>query len=304
MRRKSGRMFEHGPLSSSFVRRAFPFALTAIILLFAGQLRAQIQVELKFPRLQFIAYEPVIATISITNLAGRDVELQDADGQEWFGFEVTGSESQSIAPIHSASQPPLKIEAGKKLTQKINITPLFAIHDLGLYHVRAHVYFPDLGKYFYSQARVIEVTDARAIWQQTVGVPEGAGPGSARTYSLLTNRFPDHTSLYVRVADKDTGIVYATYSLGRMILYEEPKPQIDQQNHLHILHCSGPRMWSYSLIGVNGELLSHSSFSETKSRPRLVRASDGTINVHGGMLDQPVAPAAEQTVPKLSDRPE
>ena len=115
------------------------------------------------------------------------------------------------------------------------------MHDFGVYHVKAHIYFTDLGKYFYSAAKVFEVTDARPFWQQTVGVPDGVGPGAARTYSLMTNRFPDHTSLYVRVADKDTGIVYATYSLGRMLLYDDPKVQIDPGNHLHVLHCAAPR---------------------------------------------------------------
>jgi hypothetical protein len=90
------------------------------------------------------------------------------------------------------------------------------VHEYGAYHVRTNIYFADLGKFFYSGTRVFEVTDARPIWQQTVGVPDGKGAsGEVRTYSLMTNRFPDHTSLYVRVQDKDTGVVYATYSLGR-----------------------------------------------------------------------------------------
>ena len=280
-------------------------ALAALLLFGAMEARAQIQVELKFSRLQYIAYEPVMATVGITNLAGRDIELQDTPGQSWFGFEVTGGEGQPIGPVKPVSQPPLKIEAGKKVTQKINLTPLYPVHDLGSYHVRANVYFPDLGKYFYSQAKVFQAIDARPIWQQTVGVPDGAGPGAARTYSLMTNRFPDHTSLYVRVADKDTGIVYATYSLGRMILFEEPKPQIDQQNHLHVLHCSGPRSWSYSVIGLNGELVSHSTLAEAKTRPRLIHAADGMVTVHGGILDVPAAAAAAvRSAPKLSDRPD
>lgn len=275
-----------------------------VMLLASHGALGQLKVELKFPRLQFISYEPVYASIGITNLAGRDIELQDGDGQDWFGFDVTGSEGQLIGATSPSSQPPLRIAAGQRVTQKVNITPLFAIHDLGLYHVRAHIYFHDLGKYFYSPSRVIEVTDARPIWQQTVGVPDGAGPGGTRTYSLLTNRFPDHTSLYVRVAEKETGIVYATYSLGRMILYEEPKVQIDRENRVHIIHCSGPRTWSYAIIGINGELVTHSSFTETKSRPHLVRGDDGMIVVHGGVLDVPVAPNEEKQVPKLSDRPE
>jgi hypothetical protein len=280
-------------------------ALALLLLLGAAQARAQVQVDLKLPRLQFIAYEPVVATLGITNLAGRDIELHDADGETWFGFEVTGSQGQSIGPIKPLSQPPLKIAAGQHVTQKINLTPLFQVQEYGAYHVRAHIYFPDLGKYFYSQAKVFEVTDARPIWQQTVGMPDGAGPGNARTYSLMTNRFPDHTSLYVRVANKDTGVVYATYSLGHLILYDEPKVQIDKTNQLHVLHCSAPRTWSYSLIGLNGELVSHTTYMETKSRPRLLPTADGMVAVRGGMAELPAAAAEAKSapIPKLSDRP-
>jgi hypothetical protein len=279
-----------------------------VLLLFLGAIeaRAQVQVDLKLPRLQFIAYEPVTATIGITNLAGRDIELHDADGETWFGFEVTGSQGQSIGPIKPITQPPLKIAAGQHVTQKINLTPLFQVQDYGAYHVRAHIYFPDLGKYFYSQAKVFEVTDARAMWQQTVGMPDGAGPGNARTYSLMTNRFPDHTSLYVRVANKDTGVVYATYSLGHLILYDEPKVQIDKTNQLHVLHCAAPRTWSYSVIGLNGELVSHTTYMETKTRPRLLQTADGMVAVRGGMAELPPAATGAPSAPaaKLSDRPQ
>jgi hypothetical protein len=275
------------------------------LFLFATNAKAQIQVELKFKRLQYIAYEPVVATLSITNLAGRDIELHDADGQSWLGFEITGSESQPIAPINAESgQPSLKVETGKRVTHQINLTPRYPVHDFGTYHVRTHVYFADLGKFFYSPSRVFEVTDARPIWQQTVGIPDGvAAPGNVRTYSLLTNRFPDHTSLYVRVQDRDSGIVYATYSLGRAIAFEEPQAEIDRANQLHVLHCSAPRAWAYSRIGLNGELLAHSSFMETKTRPRLVRATSGEVAVRGGTIESPAAQSSPGTVPKLSARP-
>jgi len=275
------------------------------VFLLAVRGEAQIQVDLKFKRLQYIAYEPVVATLAITNLAGRDVELHDTDGQSWFGFEVTGSEGQPIPPIAADSaQPPLKIGAGQKVAQRINLTPLYPVHDFGTYHVRAHIYFADLEKFFYSATRVFEVTDARPIWQQTVGIPDGvAAPGDARTYLLLTNRFPDHTSLYVRVQDRDSGIVYATYSLGRSIAFEQPQAEIDRANQLHVLHCAAPRAWSYSRIGLNGELLAHSSLMETKTRPRLVHAANGDVAVHGGVLEATAAQTARDTTPKLSDRP-
>ena len=58
------------------LRRALP---CACIFLFTAVAEGQIQVDVKFKRLQYIAYEPVVATIAITNLAGRDIELHDAD---------------------------------------------------------------------------------------------------------------------------------------------------------------------------------------------------------------------------------
>jgi hypothetical protein len=124
-----------------------------------------------------------------------------------------------------------------------------------------------------------------------------------RTYSLLTNRFPDHTSLYVRVQDKDSGMVYATYSLGRAIAFEEPQTEIDHANQLHVLHCSAPRAWAYSRVGLNGELLAHSSFMETKTRPRLVRGANGDVAVRGGTIEAPAAKTSRGTAPKLSARP-
>ncbi|HJT81224.1 MAG TPA: hypothetical protein VJ719_08510 [Chthoniobacterales bacterium] len=278
----------------------------ALLLVVVSQAGAQIQLDIKLARLQYIAYEPVIATVGITNLAGRDVELRDTGSQAWFGFEITGAEGQPIAASRNKiSQPPLRIEAGKRVTQKINLTPLYAVHELGTYHVRAYIHFHDLDRFFYSPRKVFTVTDARPIWQKTVGVPgEASGPGRVRTYSLMTNRFPNRTSLYVRVEDKDTGIVYATESLGRIISMDEPQAQLDRENQLHILHCAGPRSWAYTRIGLNGEVLARSAYLEAKSRPRLFQAPDGNVVVKGGLSQDAVNRAgAAKPVPKLSDRP-
>ncbi len=266
---------------------------------------AQIQVELKFSRLQYVAYEPVFATVKITNLAGRDIELRDDAGQHWFGFEVTAGEGQLLAPEKAAeSDPPLRVEAGKTVTRKVNLTPLFPVQDLGPYHVRANVFFGDLNRFFYSQTKVFQVTDARPIWQRTVGVPEGLpGAGAVRTYSLLSNRFPDHTKLYVRVEDKSTGTVYNTFPLGRVIAFDEPQAELDGDNTLHVLHCAAPRTWAYSHIGLNGQMLNRTTIMETKSRPRLSRAANGRIGVKGGMVDAPAKQGGRAAGPKLSDRP-
>ena len=269
----------------------------------ASTARGQIRVELKFKRVQHIAYEPVIANIQITNLAGRDIELRDENGQRWFGFEITAGEGRFLAPNDQGPEPPLKIESGKTVIRKVNLMPKFPVQELGAYHARANVFFADLNKFFYSETKVFQVSDARPVWQRTVGVPEGMpGAGGVRTYSLLSNRFPDHTKLYVRVEDKSTGAVYSTYSLGRIVAVDEPQAELDQSNRLHVLHCAAPRTWAYSQINLNGELLAHSTFMETKTRPRLRRKPDGAVAIKGGMLDAPVQ-SAQNPASKLSARP-
>ena len=267
--------------------------------------QAQIQVELTFKRVQYIAHEPILATVRIANNSGRDIDLRDDSGQHWFGFEINAGEGRLLAPLRSdTSEPALHVEIGQTVTRKINLTALFPVHDFGTYHVRANVFFADLNKFFYSTTKVVQVSDARPIWQKTVGVPEGMpGAGEARTYSLLSNRFLDHTSLYVRVENRDTGVVFTTYSLGRIIASQDPQAEIDRANQLHVLHCASPRSWAYSHVGLNGELLAHSTFLETKSRPRLRHTTDGSIAVNGGMLDLPTADAKRNPAQKLSERP-
>jgi hypothetical protein len=277
----------------------------ALCLGLAATAQAQIQVELRFPRLQYVAHEPVLATVKITNLTGRDIDLHDEGGRRWFGFEVNAGEGRLLAPLRPPPpEPALHVETGKTVTRKINLTPAFPVHDLGAYHVRANVFFADLNKFFYSQTKVFQVAEARPIWQRTVGVPEGSpGAGEARTYSLLSNRFPDHTSLYVRVEDKNRGVVYKTYSLGRALGYDEPQAELDRENQLHVLHCAAPRNWSYSHIGLNGELLTHSTFMETKTRPRLRHTADGAVAVRGGKIGLPAAREAQSAVSELPARP-
>jgi len=123
----------------------------------------------------------------------------------------------------------------------------------------------------------------------------------SRLSNVIRLTFFTSTSLYLRVQDKDTGVVYATYSLGRNISSEQPQAEIDHANQLHVLHCTTPRAWSYARVGLNGELLEHSSFMETKTRPRLLHSANGAIAVRGGVVEAP-ARNSPSKVPKLSAR--
>jgi hypothetical protein len=54
---------------------------------------------------------------------------------------------------------------------------------------------------------------------------------------------------------------------------------------------------------LNGQLLSHSTLLETKSRPHFKRTADGEVAVIGGMTETAATQAVRSAVPKLSTRP-
>lgn len=278
--------------------------ILAALFLFIGVVSnalGQLEVGLNLKRVQYVAHEPVIATVRITNRTGRPIEFQNGKGQPWFGFEITARDSQILAPMRAKPQEPsLHLEPGEMVTRKVNLTSLFPVQDVGAYHVRANVYFGDLNRFFSSATKVFQVAEGRLIWQKTIGVPEGEeGAGEVRTYSLLSYRFPDHTSIYARVENRERGVVYATYSLGRLIAYDDPQTELDPDNQLHVLHCAAPRSWAYSHIDVNGQLLGHSMFVETKTRPRLRQAANGKIEVKGGQRDVSVVQSERRSHPEL-----
>ena len=89
-----------------------------------------------------------------------------------------------------------------------------------------------------------------------------------------------------------------------VIAFDEPHAEIDRENRLHVLHCAGPRVWSYVTIGLNGQLLARSTLVETKTRPHFKRTAEGDVAIVGGMTGSAAARAAENAVPKLSTRPD
>jgi len=276
-----------------------------LLLLAAGrQLHAQVKVDMRIDRRLHIVYEPIMITVSITNLSGHDLELTDADNQKWFSFQVTTGDGRIVPPTDlDYHLQPLSIPAGQTVRRALNLSTLYAVQEFGLYRIKASVYSPEFQKYFSSQTSDVEITEGKLIWQQTVGVPAGMeGAGTYRTISLLTHRMEKDNMLYIRVEDKEGGVVYTTNQLGRVLLSFDPMIELDKTNQIHVLQLIGAKSYVYSKIGLNGEWLGQLSYNAVNSRPMLKKNASGAVRVVGGQLDVPVTPNAP-TEPKLSDRP-
>lgn len=281
------------------------FALLSISVLsiFATTASAQLDVSMQLERTLFLRGEPIEAAVTIRNLAGKDVDLRDVRGHQWFGFQIERGADNPIGPFDpNYRNPPATILAGESITRKVNLLRLYPINELGGYKAQAAIYFAETGKYLTSAKLPIEVTDGKSLWSKTVGVPAGKeASGSYREMQLLSFQLPRERALYARVTDEGTGEVLATFPLGHILSGMNPSTEFDDQNTLHVFHMVGPNTYWLSKISVNGEWLGQTIYNAPKGRASLRKKPDGSLVVAGAtrQADRTGAPP----VPKLSNRP-
>jgi hypothetical protein len=290
---------------SLFLKRLLQLVAVLLLLSQSGTLRAQVIVDLSIKRTLFLAYEPLLATVRITNLSGNQLLLADVEGKKWFGFEIETLDGRPIPPINPDYEiQPIQLGSGESISRTVNLTQLYPLTDFGSYRVRASVFATELNKYFSSPPLTVEITEGRLLWDQTVGVPSPDGSTSAtRNISLLSHRLTDKTDLYLRIQDKEAGIMYCTHNLGSYISYGKPDILLDSDNTIHVLQNTSPREFVYSKVGLDGKILERTSLQAPKDRPALRRTADGSVTLIGGIAYDPRATPTPTQMPNLSDRP-
>lgn len=265
-------------------------------------LHGQVAVDMKIGRSLYIVYEPLIATVSIRNLSGRELFLSDDGPTPWFGFQVTTRDGLPVPSRHgNYSLDPMLLGPGETIHRQVNLTPLYPLDSFGGYRIQASVHDPQSKRFYSSRPTLVEITDGRVLWQRTVGVPED---GSRRTITLLSHRLPNSTGLYLRIQDEDGGRVYCTHRLGRLVSFGPPEIELDIHNEIHVLQMRAPNSFLYSHIGLGGEIRQRTAYeAEHGVRPALRRDDNGRVAVIGGREFDPTEPAFETTVPSLADRP-
>ena len=293
------------PLRTRTGWRTWAASLVLILVSLALPLRAQVQVDITLERNLFILGEVIPVTVTVTNLTGNDLDLIDSGINKWFGFDVTSADGRPLPPRDGDYvNPPVQLGAGQKITRTVNITPLFPVDEFGSYRVRACIYLAQGNRFCKSPTLNFDVTEGLQVWQKTVGVPDGfPGAGGTRTVTLLIHHLPQSKQLYLRIEDTQGGLRKCMHKLGRILTSTIPDVQLDNKNRIHVLQNNAPKVFLYSSVGLEGEVLDRKSFNEMATRPSMHRTADGSIQIVGGELYDPTAKPAEQTLPSLSDRP-
>jgi len=265
---------------------------------------AQVSVNLDVKRRTWMRYEPLFVTVSITNLSGRDLVLQDGSSP-WFGFNVFfGNADTVISPRNPDYRlDPFEIKIGETIKRTVNLVDLYPLSEVGYYRVRANIYVAANDKYFTSRTANLDIEDGRTVWSQSVGVPDTLrNAGATHEFRLISAIGGSHNYFYVRVSEPDSGKVMGCYRVAPQLDHAQPDIQFDTTNTMYLMVPIAPKTYSLTEIGVNGEVYGQSTYDAPKGRPYMRRDASGSIEIVGGK--RRAAPVAGATpAPKLSDRP-
>lgn len=285
-----------------------PACLIALLLAAAGAASAQINLDLKLDRSLYLAHEPITGEIVIVNMAGRDLIFGESGGLSWLDFTVTDGAGHLITPVQGEpNERPIVLGAGQTHKHKVTINRRYPMANIGTYRVKASIHFPQINRVFETKPITVQVTDGQPMWSQIVGVPQGhPQAGTYREYSLMTYYHGARSkSLYFRLKDSDSGMVFRTYPIGDYMTLRPPEKAIDSQNQLHILHMSGPQAYKYTVINIDGEPVRQQNLYEKgANRPQLKNSGYGEVTISGGITEEEAkTPYEAQEFHRLSERP-
>ncbi|MEI9893499.1 MAG: hypothetical protein WDN28_06265 [Chthoniobacter sp.] len=277
-----------------------------LFLCLATAAHAQITVTCSVKQRFYLLYEPIIATVNVTNFTGRDITLSDSQQYQWFGFRIIGEGDRMIPPRSvNYHLPPVSMKAGETIKRSVNLNELYEMGESGSFRIQSSIYFDGLDKFFVSKPTHIDVNEGHLIWRKVAGIPEGQpAAGQMRIFSLLSHAIGESNNLYVRVEGQDDGMVYCTFPIGRLLDNVAPQAEFDSNDNLYILHLIGMRAYVLTKVSPAGEFGGQTNYSAPKTRPTLRRTAEGALQIIGGKREGSVAQnSIPVDIPKISDRP-
>jgi hypothetical protein len=118
-----------------------------------------------------------------------------------------------------------------------------------------------------------------------------------RKYTLeQANYLRSQLRMYVQVSDEAERNIFKVRAIGPMVSFSQPEAQLDRLNKLHVIYQSGARVFTYTVVNPDGDIVQQENYDYLNTRPRLHPEDNGTITVIGGLrrvkpIDMPTVQA-------------
>lgn len=250
--------------------------------------RSPVGLELKLGQDRFLPRERMELEIMVRNQTGQPLTFRPED--DWLDVTVTtvlnvpgeGSLVTRLRPVVISESFTVNHTLGAKAT--VDIAPCFDLSRPGRYKVSAAMKYSGARPPLVSQPVIFEVVPGSVLWEQQFGW-RGTDAGAqeeVRKYSLQQLTSTQHRlQFYVTVTDGDESILRQV-SLGRANAADRPQSRLDRLSNLHVLHQTGPRWFTHTVIDPKGEVRIRATYEATdptRARPGLKTDDDGLVNV-------------------------
>jgi hypothetical protein len=247
---------------------------------------AQITVEVVLDQRQFLPSESLPVAVRITNRSGQPLHL-GADAN-WLTFSVTSVDSFVVTRIADVPvQGEFDLGSSQMATKRVDLAPYFKLTRQGSYRLVATVHIKDWNAEIPSPPQSFDVIDGAKLWSQTFGLPAPAGVTNGapevRKYTLeQANYLRSQLRMYVQVSDESEVHIFKVRAIGPMVSFSQPEARLDRLSQLHVIYQSGARVFTYSVVSPDGDIVRQEIYDYVNTRPRLHTDDDGNITVLGG----------------------
>lgn len=280
--------------------------LRAIVLLCcaASFAQAQITTTLRLNKNQYVAGEPVIAIVSVTNHAGRELVFQGDGRRDWLEFFVKNSRGN---PVNARARQPfgaMRIAAGQTLAREVDLSSNFLLQEAGNFSVHALVRTVGSTEIHSNSNRLLfTLNPGRLYWSQKAGVPNR--PRETREFRVLQHTGGQKSQLYAQIIEDRTGMSLRTFLLGDALSMRRPSVTLDKNQRMHVMFLSTPVMWVHYVIDIDGKVVNREIHQRgAQGDPRLLTMPDGSVMVSNSIpYDARAAAAARARIRNISERP-
>lgn len=270
----------------------------------AGAAQGQLVSSLRLSKSQYVAGEPVIAIVTITNHSGRDLVLQGEGRVQWLDFLVRNLNGNPVNAPRATAFGALKIGAGQSMAREVDLSQHFHLFDPGNFSVAAVIRMPGNQEGDTSTNRVIFTLDpGRLYWSQKVGIP--SKPGQTREFRVINFTGDQKSQLYAQVVDNRTGMPLRTFLMGESLSLRKPSITVDRNQRMHVLFLATPTMYLHCEVDSDGRMINRQIHQRgPQGDPTLMTSPTGLVAVSNSIPYDPKAVAeAKAKARKASDRP-
>lgn len=276
----------------------------AVIMASASSAFAQLGVSIRMTQSQYLAGEPVLVAVTLTNHTGSDIILANQGRRSWIDMVVKRANGEPASSLGRPNYGGVKIPSGQSMAKTIDIATLYNLREQGSYSISAIVSAAGLDSSgFISNRLLFSIANVRADWSQKVGVP--GQPGKTHEFRVMNFTNERKSLLYTQVVDGKTGVSLQTLCLGEALLFRKPQAAVDRTQTLNVLYLATPEFYIHARVDVNGRFLGRELHKRgANGDPRLVTFADGSVKVAGSIpYDARAEAAARGKIRKISERP-